>query len=307
MPIQNMGTLLENIALCEAFALLDDTSESGKPIAFANSFAMPALTKWKNHATQSGFRTAHLQSVASQPNVASDHAHLSAMRRCLRSSLTKGPNGALLISVLAMRKGRELALWLNDVKNSHYGDAMPSLSNIEYITNCILRTPITNDWQTVVSDEAYPGSLGFGGLFRFIRQPQNQGIARIGYLDPMRYRTSAPQSGETSSRDHRQWLKILASATSEPVISVHFTGHRDWPSLREGIQSMVRDSTVAGYSQVLVASHSQYHVVTSIKAPRPSAAKRLVLELKERIFISWKAWANAIGRKNPNKLILEIR
>ena len=49
MPIRNMGTLLENLVLLEAFRLLSASSPSS-PLEFANSFAMPPLAPWIDHS-----------------------------------------------------------------------------------------------------------------------------------------------------------------------------------------------------------------------------------------------------------------
>jgi len=67
MPIQNMGTLLENIVLVEAMRLLAQENQGNRPIDMLNSFAMPPLSEWRGHRTNHGFGMAQLRTLQAGP------------------------------------------------------------------------------------------------------------------------------------------------------------------------------------------------------------------------------------------------
>ena len=68
MPIQNVGTLLENIVLLEAARVL--ASRTTDRLALVNAFAMPPLSSWRDGAKyeyQVGFTDQVLERVVLLP------------------------------------------------------------------------------------------------------------------------------------------------------------------------------------------------------------------------------------------------
>ena len=56
MPIQNVGTLLENLVVVEAAShLLTRCADTGATLEFVNAFAMPPLSEWRPNAQNAGF------------------------------------------------------------------------------------------------------------------------------------------------------------------------------------------------------------------------------------------------------------
>jgi hypothetical protein len=62
MPIQNVGTRLENM-VTEAAALLLDRVRPNERLGFASAFAMPALSEWRPHPQAIGMSTQALHQV----------------------------------------------------------------------------------------------------------------------------------------------------------------------------------------------------------------------------------------------------
>src|SRR4051812_679769 len=106
MPMRNMGTLLENVVLVEALrAMLEADQRS--VAQFANAFAMPPLSEWREHALGRCFaREGHLLLAAGERPEPGTYADL--MWHCLQHRGDAGPNGALLCAALAAREGRRL-------------------------------------------------------------------------------------------------------------------------------------------------------------------------------------------------------
>src|SRR5438309_480875 len=134
MPIRNMGTLLENIVLVEAMRLIHRDATPDYPIEFLNSFAMPPLSEWGAHPVASGFNAAHLTHLRTSPQPVPQDSYQGLLWSCLQQPPsnpgTRGPNGALLCALLAHHLRAPLRLWLNDIPNGHYGNALPDLAAI---------------------------------------------------------------------------------------------------------------------------------------------------------------------------------
>ena len=118
MPIQNVGTLLENMVVTEAAALLLDRVGPGKRLGFASAFAMPALSEWRPHAQAVGMSTEALRQVLESSEKSE---FMNVMARCLRYCFDQGPNGVLLVSLVAALRRTGLSVWANDIVDGHYG------------------------------------------------------------------------------------------------------------------------------------------------------------------------------------------
>ncbi len=143
MPIQNVGTLLENLVVTEAAALLLDRIEAGQNLGFATAFAMPALSEWRPHPQSVGISSVALRQIAESTG---GGAFIDVMRRCLQYRSDQGPNGALLVSLVATLGQRGVSIWANDVVEGHYGNAIPSLEGIPNLVKQILPMSLTL-WQ----------------------------------------------------------------------------------------------------------------------------------------------------------------
>lgn len=301
MPIRNMGTLLENIVVAEAmrfFACANPTHS----VDFLNSFATPPLSIWANHNTDRGFSAAHLIALRTGPQLAPPESYQGMLWSCLQQPTaqpgTLGPNGALLCGLLAHHLRCPIRLWLNDIPNGHYGNALPSLTAINGVVQQVLALPAAPTSPVVVCAEPWPDAVSqpsATSLTNTLAAWTGPTYARVGFLDPMRYRINNGRAGETDSISHQQWLRLLATRNDCPVISVHFTGHNNWKLLRDEIQSMHNDGVMTGYPHTFVASHSYYHAVCNIRSPEgPEAAHELAVALQRMVQTAWNSWFQAI-------------
>lgn len=156
MPIQNVGTLIENLVVTEAAAVLLERLGPNETLGFATAFAMPPLSEWRPHNQAIGISTAALQQIR---NSRGGTEFLQVMRACLRHSLAEGPSGALLAGLLATLKRKRLRVWANDIEDGHYGNAIPALETLDEIVRKIL--PGSESSLTVVPpcSKPYPESI----------------------------------------------------------------------------------------------------------------------------------------------------
>jgi hypothetical protein len=83
MPIQNVGTLIENLVVAEAAAVLIDHA-SGRGLGFVWAFAMPTLSEWRPHGQAVGISDSALAQIAprrASQNSSPPWAHLSDVFR----------------------------------------------------------------------------------------------------------------------------------------------------------------------------------------------------------------------------------
>ncbi len=155
MPIQNVGTLLENMVVTETAALLLDRISTDKRLGFATAFAMPALSEWCPHAQSVGISSEALSQIAESGG---DSEFLDVMSRRLWYRSDRGPNGALLVSLVATLRRAGLDLWANDIVDGHYGNAIPSLVGIAEMVREIIpeSSPSIN---INICDAPFPSSL----------------------------------------------------------------------------------------------------------------------------------------------------
>jgi len=309
MPIRNMGTLLENIVLVETMRLLAQGNQERQPIDLLNSFAMPPLSGWCAHRTDYGFSAAQLNALLVGPQAAPADSYQAMLWSCLQQPSgepgTLGPNGALLCSILAQHLSCPIRLWLNDIPHGHYGNALPGLAAINATVQRVLALTVAPQNVVVVCEDPWPDCLRIN-LSDTLANWEDKPHARIGFLDPMRYRVNNGAAGETDSASHLEWLRLLSDGMACPVISVHFTGHNDWQTLRPEIEQMHADGRAKGYLHTLVARHSYYHAVCNVKAPQGSEASRaLARDLQRVLEAAWGGWFTTTGRM-PDGLTIEV-
>jgi hypothetical protein len=142
MPIRNMGTLLENVVIVEAMRLLARRNADAGPVDVLNSFAMPPLSGWCAHKTDHGFNSAQLNTLQSGRQPEPRDSYQAMLWSCLQQPAsqpgTQGPNGALLCSLLAHLMSCPVRLWLNDIPDGYYGNALPGLTGINELVQRVL-------------------------------------------------------------------------------------------------------------------------------------------------------------------------
>lgn len=226
MPIQNVGTLLENLVVTEASMALLSFCHKMVPFEFVNAFAMPPLSPWRPHAQNVGFDPGTLNKVQSERGslLGAGAAYPALLRASLNQNPSVGPNAAMLVAAACLKAGVPCRMWLNDIRDGHYGDAVPELEKVATLAAalCPMECDAVNDLDVRVSDVDYPDSTL--ELAKVLRAWQPAGGSRLGFLDPMRYRIQGRQGPETSSEDHRKWLRQIAF--DGPTCAVHFTGRR---------------------------------------------------------------------------------
>lgn len=308
MPIRNMGTLLENIVLVEMMRFMARWTQARRPLDILNSFAMPPLSGCCAHRTDYGFSASQMNALKARPQPSPSDTYEAMLWSCLQQPAgqpgTLGPNGALLCSILAHHLKCPVRLWLNDIPDGHYGNALPGLAGINAVVQRVLGLTTPSENIVVVCADPWPNCLRTN-LSHTLAEWKSDASARLGFLDPMRYRIEGGASGETDSASHREWLRLLSAGTACPVVSVHFTGHNNWPTLRSEISEMHSDGCANGYDHTLVARHSYYHTVCNIRAPQgPKASGELARDLKRALEAAWRGWFRTIDRTPDD---LEIR
>jgi hypothetical protein len=168
------------------------------------------------------------------------------MAASLRFAADLGPNAALLVAGASLKRGVSCRMWLNDIRDGHYGDAIPLLEETDALANAIygVEQGATRTFSLCVSEANYPDSII--ELAKVLDDWHPRGGARLGFLDPMRYRIQGRRRAETSSEDHRQWLRRIAFEGF--TCAVQFTGHCDHPSLERELCSLHDDAVAEGYT-----------------------------------------------------------
>jgi len=305
-----MGTLVVYIVLLESLRQLADVPHDGQPVEFANSFAMPPLSAWTPHVADACF-SAPQMTVLGMSAAPPPTTFAGLMHACLRQPPAGevGPNGALLCAILAHHLQRPLRMWLNDLPHGHYGNALPALAATNQAVQQILGLVEPSGHVVSTCGHPYAQSLtppAAGSLQATLGAWGHGAVARLGFLDPMRYRIAHPRPAETSSADHGQWLDLLAVGFPGPVTSVHFTGHRNHPELQADVAQMRADGTAHGYPHSVTASHAHYFVVALLRDPGGDAAALVKAHtLAEAIAAQWNHWCAAIGHA-PCALTLHV-
>ena len=283
MPIQNVGTLLENLVVTEATLALLPFCHEKAPFEFLNSFAMPPYTPWVPHSQNAGFDPVTLVRVraAKDSELPSDIGYPELLRASLLSNNDLGPNAALLVAGAALQSRIPCRMWLNDIRNGHYGDAIPELERIYEIARAIYGPLKGEDssFAVRVSDTAYPGSLG--DLARVLPEWTPAPGARLGFLDPMRYRMVGRQAAETSSEDHRCWLAQISH--DGLTCAVHFTGNSNQPDLPAEIGSLQMDAVAEGYTASRAFKRQHYVVFVAVRSPAAGEAECVAAEIEKRV------------------------
>ena len=298
MPFQNTGTLLENLTLVEATRLAFEATSG--PIDLANAFAMPPLTAWRRaekYAAHSPlFTIAQLNAAAAEPPSDSPDSYRALLHQCLRHDRTCGPNGALLVALLALRHKRTLRAWVEDVAPSaaHYGPTVPQLEALGTYASTISGVGGSPFAQITATDTPYPDCIGeLQSQFHRWMQEQPAEV-RIGYLDPNSYFPSSRSGPYTSSADHRRWLAALVRSHSGWAISVHFSSNRDPEALQHSLEHMRADADAEGYHLSRSYRHQAHSTTVSVRAPAEDKAVRYAKQLGQALQSGWMRWVDML-------------
>lgn len=313
MPIRNVGTLLENIVLAEAARLLIGQATDSCRLEFVNAFAMPPLTQWTGtddspqHPHDYNFSPDILSGLAGSDQELTPGGYPNLLRRCLRHS-GQGPNGAVLVGMLAALAGVETKLWLNDRPDAdpdaHYPNAITELRGLPGLVGTLLSTK-ADRLDVEVCDTEYPDSLADMRETVAAWNAIAGRKVRLGFLDPMKYSVENPEPNYTSSEDHQRWLKQLAMGNPETVVSVHFTWSQNGPVLSHELYMMSRDRVKARFPVSLEFRHSGYAVVVLVRADL-NAARGMAASLETAVASAWLDWHTIVGRA-PSPLASTLR
>jgi hypothetical protein len=218
------------------------------------------------------------------------------MAACLRQFPDRGPNGALLVAVLAAIRNRRLRVWANDVEDGHYYGTIASLEALESKTREIVPNSEATSLAVSVCSTPYPASMD--DLRITLDDWQEQGVKSVlGFLDPMRYLCHQKDGPYTSQTDHRRWLwKFRPWRTS---LVVQFTGNNDAASLAEELQCLRADLEAVGFAHWLEVRRQHYVVSVA------SQALDLVEAVRQRVVQSWNEWCDSVDEIKTRNLIIE--
>lgn len=301
MPIQNVGTLLENIVLLEATRLLiRRTRGDERPVEFANAFAMPPISAWRDaerYDYQAAFTSARLARLCELDDLGDTASYAALLRDCMAGDVSCGPNGALLVAALAGRERRAMRMWLNDLPDGegHYTGALSGLRALGEAVRKLF-PEVTPEPHVTVCDTPYSSSLDH--LATTLRNWRKEGVpsGRIGFLDPMRYTTASAVGPQTSPVDHRNWLHILLERLEGPALSVHFTSNSTTYELQQEIPALDEDGVAAGFP--VSRTFRRYHYVVCVNFFHPSGIRetvRLADELVVLVTQAWDEWNCLLG------------
>ena len=306
MPIQNVGTLLENLVVVEAAShLLTRCADTGATLEFVNAFAMPPLSEWRPNAQNAGFNDRVLDRVLAASDATTYQAGVYPylLSRVLTYNRQLGPNAALLVlGAWRQHKCVALRLWLNDLRNGHYGDAVDPLNNLAEVATTVglVESSQCPSIGASVCEEPYPESLT--ALSRFVAESKAPGV-RLCFLDPLRYRIRDRQGPETSSDDHRAWLRTVAF--DGLTVALHFTGNSDHPTFREELSSLYSDASAQGYVGSRVFRRQHYAVFVAVRDPNEADGVHLAAALESRICRAWQQWCAVFTDLHNDQLRVE--
>jgi hypothetical protein len=230
MPVQNHGTLLENIVLVEAGRLLcRRTAGTAGPLEFANAFVLPPMSEWRGkdrYANQPGMRDERLDRLLAT-ETQDDASYGALLSRCLRSDRGRGPNGALLVALLLRQADRSGRLWLNDLteEDARYEGTVAELGHLHAVVDELSHdAPEETRLQVTICTTAYPESMPHLAVTLAAWREAAAPVARLGFLDPDNYTTGGRVGPQTSSADHRSWLATLKGDGRTFNLAVHFSG-----------------------------------------------------------------------------------
>ena len=261
---------------------------------------MPPCTPWCPHLHDRGFDADTLRRVCTATDSALLQGYAGLLRANLRSNDERGPNAALLVAGAALQTGAPCRMWLNDIRNGHYGDAIPQLKKIEATARAIYEIEDDNrtSLQSMSRTLHIPNSMV--DLASVLREWKPAATARLGFLDPMHYRMRDRRPAETSSADHRCWLALIA--LDGLTCAVQFTGNRIQPRLERDLHSLHDDAVAEGYTASRAFKRQNYVTFRALRSPVSEEPERIAAEIEERVRREWDSWRKAFACRRPWQL-----
>ena len=310
MPRLNYGTLLENIVVLESMHIGLAGLRPDAPIDFATAFAMPSLTEcWCKAAEQANnpwFSYASLQSLSGGQHQPATFERLWSL--CLRNAPgihvqpfyqrdgivvfpSPGPNGALLAAMLAVERGREIHLWVND-NAERYGKAGTDGGVSTTLSNAAMLLDTKAAGTSTETLGWFPDTIPRLGSWLQDGHGRNA-LVRIGFLDPDNY---AEGKTQVSPYDHRQWLRVLG-AGSQTVLSAVFSGCQNrgpGNATRNQRLSSFHGDEASLYPRSLVFEHGNFQTGVKIRWPADTIDD-VATELQRRVQAAWLSWHPSLG------------
>lgn len=310
MPFQNTGTLLENIVLLEAARGL--FAQTTGVVEWASAFSMPPLTVWRRaekYASASPLFTIERLNAVAETAPSDPTSYETLLHYCLQHDRTKGPNGSLLIGLLAQQLDRSLRAWVEDVPMpaSHYGPVQAPLESLgTYVA--ALGSASNSPYETIdVCTIPYPDCLTDldRTLHRWRTSASLEGTStsapvRLGYLDPNVYHPEERHGPQTSASDHRRWLRTLAGGTRSWTVSVLFSSNCDRTALHNSFAYMHEDGAATGYSSAASYCHNTHSTTVLVCGPTPEAAVQYTEQVRTRVQMAWEAWRTAVSQPSTS-------
>jgi hypothetical protein len=309
MPRLNYGTLLENIVVLETMRVGLERSHADAAVGLATAFAMPSLTEcWCKLAEASSnpwFNHNVLRSMLERQHPAGSLKWFWSL--CLKNEpnlpvqpfyrtegvlkyQAGGPNGALLAAMLAVRRRREVHLWVND--NGERYDRRPGGRRVRDAREGTLDdAALLLKMRAAGTCTEVPGSFPdtIGHLQGWLHDGDRRRVAsRVGFLDPDNY---AEGTTQVSSHDHRHWLRVMANG-SECVLSVMFSGCQNrgpGNTARNQRLALFHDDEVSLYPRSLVFEYGNFQTGVKVRWPA-EGMDDVAAELQDRIQASWREW-----------------
>lgn len=289
MPRRNNGTLLENIALVAAARAC--LRRSGD-LQFMNSFAMPPQTPWTgdDKGMLSNARLAALR-VA---DLDDDPAFEQLFVRCANQEV--GPNGALLVSLLAAIRGASLRAWINDYEGDlfyghyHRGGGASQLTLLGQRPSELLGY----NWNPASLDYTpgkYPGSVAAGEsslATTMANWPTSTCSCRLGYLDPDVHSNADGDTPRTTDHDTADWMCRLLQGHPQLAVHVHFSSNSMIHAHKNSLLGLAQVAEGQGF-KACILGHAP-HAVMLAAAAKSGNPGGILIEIVTEVFETWRRW-----------------
>src|SRR5262249_26657625 len=180
-----------------------------------------------------------------------------------------GPNGALLVAMLAAHRARETHVWVND-DGGRYGGVPPALPNSQSeVPNTLAHGAALVRAQSNGTATHDPGKFPdtIPGLQTWLAQGAGKtATVRLGFLDPDNYTEGQAQ---VTRDQHQRWLRVLASNCERTLSVMFFSCHNRGKknAVRNQKLAWFHDDEVGFYPHSLVFEYGDHQTGVKIRWP----------------------------------------
>ena len=205
---------------------------------------------------------------------------------------TAGPNGALLASMLASQRNRQVHLWINDNDERYSAIRQPPGVESDTLTaaGLLLGSRMVGSAAEVTG--LFPGTIPHLADW-LARGSGRKTAARVGFLDPDNY---AEGQAQVSPLDHQRWLRALAKDSAQ-VLSATFSGCQNRgagnAARDQRLDSFHRDE-VALYPESVVFEYGNFQTGVKVRWPEASI-HQLTADLRRNVESAWRGWGGPLG------------